>query len=95
MARRRYLIAYDIADPRRLRRVCTLMEDHGWRLQYSVFVCDLSRAELVDLEVAVNHVLDLNVDSIVRIDLGDTTHPAPILTTGRRRGTPSGGANVI
>jgi hypothetical protein len=36
MARRRYLMAYDIADPRRLRRICTLMEDHGERLQYSV-----------------------------------------------------------
>jgi CRISPR-associated endonuclease Cas2 len=30
-------MAYDIADPKRLRRICTLMEDHGERLQYSVF----------------------------------------------------------
>ncbi len=95
MARHRYVIAYDIADPRRLRRVCTLMEDHGWRLQYSVFVCDLSQAELVDLEVAVNQILDLAVDSIVRIDLGSTAAPVPIVTTGRHRGIPSGGANVI
>jgi CRISPR-associated protein Cas2 len=32
MPRRRYLIAYDIADPRRLRQVCALMEEHGERL---------------------------------------------------------------
>ena len=38
MTRRRYLLAYDIADPKRLRRVCSLMEDHGERLQYSVFL---------------------------------------------------------
>ncbi|MGH4021697.1 MAG: CRISPR-associated endonuclease Cas2 [Pseudonocardiaceae bacterium] len=43
-------MAYDIAEPRRLRRICTLMEDHGERLQYSVFLCDLSVAELGELE---------------------------------------------
>ena len=45
MARRRYLMAYDVADPKRLRRICTLMEDHGERLQYSVFLCDLTIAK--------------------------------------------------
>ena len=53
MARCRYLLVYDIADPRRLRRVCTLMEDHGERLQYSVFLCDLTLAERAELEGAV------------------------------------------
>ena len=47
MARRRFLIAYDISDPKRLRRVCKTMEEYGDRLQYSVFICDLSRAELI------------------------------------------------
>jgi CRISPR-associated protein Cas2 len=37
VARRRFLVAYDIADPVRLRRVCAVMEDHGERLQYSIF----------------------------------------------------------
>ena len=43
MARRRYLVAYDIADPVRLRRVCTLMEDHGDRLQYRLSHSDYCR----------------------------------------------------
>jgi CRISPR-associated protein Cas2 len=95
VARRRYLIAYDITDPRRLRRICTLMEDHGRRLQYSVFVCDLSRAELAELDVAVHQIIDLNTDSIVRIDLGDATHPAPIVTTGHRRWLPPDGPHIV
>jgi CRISPR-associated protein Cas2 len=37
-----YLIAYDIADPRRLRRVARFWERHGLRRQRSVF---LVRAE--------------------------------------------------
>jgi CRISPR-associated protein Cas2 len=49
VARRRYLIAYDIAEPRRLRRICSIMESFGERLQYSVFLCDLSVPELLAL----------------------------------------------
>jgi CRISPR-associated protein Cas2 len=83
MTRRRYLMAYDIADPKRLRRVCSLMEDHGDRLQYSVFLCDLSIAELAELEAAVTAVMHLVHDSVVRIDLGPTFSPAAIRTIGR------------
>ena len=46
MARRRYLMAYDIADRKPLRRICTLMEDHGECLQYSVLLCDLTLPSL-------------------------------------------------
>ena len=45
MARRRFLIAYDICDPKRLRQVCKTMEEYGERLQYSVFI--LGSAEVV------------------------------------------------
>jgi CRISPR-associated protein Cas2 len=53
VARRRFLIAYDICDPQRLRQVCKTMESYGERLQYSVFICDLSRTELVPLGARV------------------------------------------
>ncbi|MDQ2707914.1 MAG: CRISPR-associated endonuclease Cas2 [Actinomycetota bacterium] len=59
-------MAYDIADPARLRRICTLMEDHGERLQYSVFLCDLSVAEVSELESAIIEVMNLGSDSVVR-----------------------------
>jgi CRISPR-associated protein Cas2 len=95
MARRRYLIAYDIANPRRLRRICTLMEDHGRRLQYSVFICDLSRAELAELETLVTAVIDRTTDSIIRIDLGDTATPAQIVITGRQRWMPHSGPQIV
>ncbi len=70
MARRRFLIAYDIAHPRRLRLTCKVMESYGDRLQFSVFLCDLSGAELAEWERAIRPVLDLAEDSIVVIDLG-------------------------
>ncbi len=95
MARRRYLMAYDIAEPRRLRRICTLMEDHGERLQYSVFLCDLTIAERAELESMVTEVMDLNEDSVVQIDLGPVTAAAPVRSIGRPRRLPATGPKIV
>jgi CRISPR-associated protein Cas2 len=37
MSRLRYLVSYDISDPKRLRKVARSLEGFGVRLQYSVF----------------------------------------------------------
>ena len=95
MARRRYLMAYDIADAKRLRRICTLMEDHGERLQYSVFLCDLTVAEFAELESAVLGVMSLGEDSVVQIDLGPGTAPAAVRTLGRPRRLPAAGPGIV
>lgn len=94
MARRRFLIAYDIADPVRLRQVCKLMERYGDRLQYSVFICDLSRAELVQARAAVESTMLMTEDSVVIVDLGDPTD-ARFVFIGRRRPLPSSGPRII
>ena len=39
-----HLIAYDIANDRRLRRVAAICEDYGCRIEKSVFECDLDDA---------------------------------------------------
>jgi CRISPR-associated protein Cas2 len=95
MARRRYLMAYDIAEPKRLRRICTLMEDHGERLQYSVFLCDLTRSEVAELESAVLAVMDLQQDSVVQIDLGPLSAPTTVRTLGRPRRLPTSGPRIV
>lgn len=57
-----YLISYDIADPARLRKVHKIVRDFGDRLQFSVFLCELSPRELAlvreRLTDAVHHVED-------------------------------------
>ncbi len=94
MARRRFLIAYDIADPVRLRRVCKWMEGCGDRLQYSVFICDLSRSELVHARARVEAEIVMTEDSVVIVDLGELSD-ARFLFIGRRRPLPSTGPTVI
>lgn len=91
MTRRQYLMAYDVADPKRLRRICTLMEDHGERLQYSVFLCDLTVAELAELESAVTEVMHVHEDSVVQIDLGPLHTAAPV----RARRLPATGPRIV
>ena len=37
-----YLIAYDVKEASRLRKVALACQDYGFRVEYSVFECDLS-----------------------------------------------------
>lgn len=47
------------------------MESNGERLQYSVFICDLNRTELFHLREMGEAVMNLSVDSVVIVDLGE------------------------
>lgn len=95
MARRRYLIAYDISDPMRLRRVIKVMESYGQRLQYSVFLCDLSGTELVAWRSDILQEVRLTEDSVVRIDLGAVGASATVEVIGTPRRLPSTGPTIV
>lgn len=95
MARRRYLIAYDICDSTRLRRVIKVMESYGQRLQYSVFICDLSGFELVAWSADIQAVIKLTEDSVVRIDLGEVDVSAKIDVLGTSRRLPRQGPTIV
>lgn len=70
MPRRRYLVAYDIRDDRRLRAVQRTMNSYGWRMQYSVFICDLDPMEAFALRKAIDDIINHVLDSVAIIDLG-------------------------
>ncbi|MCP4429188.1 MAG: CRISPR-associated endonuclease Cas2 [Chloroflexi bacterium] len=44
------VISYDISDDKRRRGVAKIMEGHGYRVQYSVFECDLTVKQLRQLQ---------------------------------------------
>lgn len=95
MARRRYLIAYDIADSKRLRRVIKVMEAYGQRLQYSVFLCDLSGMELIGWRSELLKVVNPREDSVVTIDLGRQGASAEIQMLGTPRALPASGPTIV
>jgi CRISPR-associated protein Cas2 len=69
-ARTRYLLAYDISHPRRLRRVHQVATTYGYSLQYSLFVCDLDDVQLIALERDLSAVIHHREDRISIFDLG-------------------------
>jgi CRISPR-associated protein Cas2 len=69
LAAQHHLVIYDIADPKRLRRVARLMEDHGVRLQNSVFDCWLTPPQLARLQAKMLPLLHLGEDSVRYIPL--------------------------
>lgn len=68
--RRRWLVAYDIRDSKRLRKVYDVVRGHGERLQYSVFICDLDPMEKLGLMADLRDVMKQTEDSVALIDLG-------------------------
>ena len=68
--RNRYIVAYDVSDGKRLRRIFKKMNGFGDALQYSVFACDLSAKERVIMEEALTEIIDPKADRVIIIDVG-------------------------
>lgn len=58
------LIAYDIANPRRLTRVAKIMEDFGRRVQFSVFEAELDARQFAFLQARVARVIEPAEDGV-------------------------------
>ena len=76
--RNRYLVTYDIRNPGRLRRIHGLVVDFGDRLQYSVYICDLTKVELIELRRDLREKMKHDEDSISIFDLGPPNGRAAI-----------------
>ena len=59
-----YLIAYDIANPRRLSRVHRCLKKLGLPVQYSVFTVVLKRKSLLRLLESLNNLLVSSEDDV-------------------------------
>ena len=63
------LIAYDIADPKRLRKVAKFLLGYGNRLQYSVFELDINVIQLQDIQKHLDFLIDKKYDRVTYIHL--------------------------
>lgn len=59
------LVAYDIAHPKRLRRVAKALESVGDRVQKSVFECGLTPDALLALRQRLRRLIDPAEDNIL------------------------------
>lgn len=79
MRRTRYLVSYDIRDPKRLRQVARLVEGFGSRLQYSVFECPLDATRLAQLKAELHPVIQHDQDQVLFVALGPEAGDASLV----------------
>jgi CRISPR-associated protein Cas2 len=60
----RYLVCYDIPSDRRRLRVARALEAYGFRVQYSVFECELNRALLQEVNHRLGRLIEHASDSV-------------------------------
>lgn len=68
--RQAYVVTYDVSNPKRLRRVYKIMLGYGEHLQLSVFRCELSKRELVELQSKLNRAIHSDEDQVLFVDIG-------------------------
>lgn len=70
MKRKRYIVSYDIANPKRLRNVARIVEGFGYRLQFSVFECMLDPLRLEEMKAELVETIHHTEDQVLFIALG-------------------------
>ena len=77
MDQRLYIVAYDISEPKRWRRIFKLMKGYGEWVQLSVFQCRLTPKQHAELIALLDGIIHHTEDHIVLMDLGvaDNVNP--------------------
>lgn len=68
--RHTYLVCYDIANDRRLRKVFKTMRGYGDHLQYSVFECQLTQTDLARCRRDLGAIINRDEDQVLFVNLG-------------------------
>lgn len=80
-----YLITYDIADPKRWRKIYRLMEGRGQWLQYSVFQCRLNPEQRAQIIADLTALIAEREDHVLIFDLGPADRAQPsVQSLGKR-----------
>jgi len=58
------MISYDITDDAKRKRVHDILKNYGERVQFSVFECNLTEAQLGVMRMKVKECIDEDSDSI-------------------------------
>jgi CRISPR-associated protein Cas2 len=65
-----YVVCYDISNDCRLRRVYKVMRGFGEHIQLSVFRCELSARERIEMLAALTLVINHDEDQVLIVDIG-------------------------
>ncbi len=68
--RQTYVVSYDVCDAKRLRKVFRILRGYGDHLQYSVFRCELTARERVELQAKLRDAIHQGEDQVLFVDVG-------------------------
>lgn len=54
---KRWMISYDISEDKTRRMAYAVLKDYGERVQFSVFECDLTKAEFIRLRALLTEII--------------------------------------
>ena len=60
----KYLITYDIENDKRRKKISDELEAFGYRVNYSVFECELNQTKLRKLKEKIEELVDVKYDSV-------------------------------
>lgn len=91
-----YLVAYDIGDSSRWRRVFKLMKGYGEWLQLSVFQCRLSRRRQAELVQLLDGIINNAHDHVILVDVGPADQVDPrVVSLGKSFETMERGPMIV
>ena len=94
--RKLYVVTYDISSPKRWRHVFKIMKGFGQHIQLSVFRCDLTEAERLQLEAALKDEIDASEDQVLFVDLGPSDGRRHLVSAiGRPTSAERRGAKIL
>jgi len=76
-----YVVTYDIANPKRWRRVFRIMEGYGEWMQLSVFQCRLTAQRHAELIALLDGIIHHSDDHVILMDLGIAEQVSPRVTS--------------
>ncbi len=93
---RLYIVAYDISEPKRWRRIYNVMKGYGHWLQLSVFQCRLAARRREELTTRLEGLIKPKEDHILIMDMGPADKVTPrVESLGRGYEAPERQATII
>ncbi len=90
-----YLVAYDICDNKRWRKVYKTMKGYGQWLQLSIFQCRLNRMKILLMEEQLRDIVKHDEDHVIIVDMGPAQNIKPKVRSIGRAFAPIENRSVI
>ena len=91
-----YIVTYDIAEPKRWRRVFQTMKGYGHWLQLSVFQCRLTARRRAEMGARLEDAIKPAEDHVLILDLGPAERVDSVVESmGKSYEAPTRQATVV